>query len=134
MMFIYTCLLRRLKYLLTTFSIYSGVNVIHSYLLHKLSNYAILPNVKPNWVAPQLFLFLRFILMLLSVIPPPYSDALVGLTSYDSGYSWPRFWPGTPLLQSACPAFTYQPQTSPMLYSSNVFLSFPISMTKKFLK
>jgi hypothetical protein len=108
------CLLRRLTYLATIFSIYSGISVIQSYLLNRLSNYAILPNVTLKWVAPLFFIFVVY-LTLLSVSPPPYSDALEDLTSYDSRYSWLRFWPGTHLLQSAYPAFTYQPHISPIL-------------------
>jgi len=103
-----------LKYLVTIFSIYSGIHVIQSNLLNRLLNYAILSNVTLTWVAPLSFISVVY-LMLLSVSPPPQSDAREDLTSYDSTYSWLRFWPGTPLLQSAYPVFTYQPQTFPIL-------------------
>jgi len=68
---VHTRLLRRLKYVVTIFSIYSGIHVIQSNLLNRFSNYAILPNVTLMWVAPLLFFISAVYLMLLSVSPPP---------------------------------------------------------------
>jgi len=46
-----------MKYLVTIFSIYSGIHVIQSNLLNRVSNYALLPNVTLTWVAPLFFYF-----------------------------------------------------------------------------